>query len=401
MDVKSAFLNGKLKEEIYIRVPPGYKAPPRTVWQLKKALYGLKQVSWEWYKKLSQKLNPLSFTCIQADHCVFYKKINSNHIIIAVYVNDNMIISNSTALVAQMKKDLDSCFDMTDLGEIHWILNMEVTHNWQKQTIRLSQSQYIEDILKRHGMADCKPAATPMEANLKLKKLEAAEVDITEYQRLIGSLMYGSIGTRFDITHDIGVLSHHHHAPGKQHHTTIKQVFHYLWGTSDTYILYNGNSDVKGPVVYCDADWAGDPSDCKSVSGYMAIVSGAAISWSSKKQATIALSSTEAEYIATARAAQEATWIHTFLSEISHPLKNLIPLYVDNQSAIKLIQNPIAHDRTKHINIKYHFIWDVEAKGIIKVEYCPTSEQVADVLTKALSREKHKQFMEQMGLRTT
>ena len=121
------------------------------------------------------------------------------------------------------------------------------------------------------------PATTLMEANLKLKKLEAAEVDITEYQRLIGSLMYGSIGTRFNITHDIGVLSHHIHAPGKRHHTAIKQVFHYLQGTSDTYILYDGNSDVEGPVVYCDADWAGDPSDCKSVSGYMAIVSGAAI----------------------------------------------------------------------------------------------------------------------------
>ena len=177
-------------------------------------------------------------------------------------------------------------------------------------------------------MANCKPAATPMEANLKLEKLEAAEVDITEYQRLISSLMYGSIGTRFDIAHDVGVLSRHSHAPGKRHHTAVKQVFYYLRGASNTYIFYDGNSDVEGPVVYCDADWAGDPSDHKSVSGYMAIVSGAAISWSSKKQATVTLSSTEAKYIATACATQEATWIHTFLSEIGHPLKNPIPLYV-------------------------------------------------------------------------
>ena len=400
MDVKSAFLNGELDEEIYMRPPPGYKTTPGTVWRLKKTLYGLKQASREWYKKLSHELDTLGFSRIQADHCVFYKNVNGHHIIIAVYVDDNLIISDSPDLVAQTKKDLSSHFDMTDLGEVHWILNMEVTRDCSKRTIRLSQSQYIEDILERHGMADCKPAATPMEANLKLEKLDAAEVDITEYQQLIGSLMYGSIGTRFDIAHDVGVLSRHNHSPGKRHHTAVKRVFRYLRGASDNHILYDGKSAIEGPVIYCDADWAGDPTDRKSVSGYTAILSGAAISWSSKKQATISLSSTEAEYIAAARAAQEATWIHTFLSEIGHPLKKPITLFVDNQSAIKLIQNPVAHDRTKHIDIKYHFIRDAQARGIIKVEYCPTNDQVADVLTKPLSREKHKRFTEQMGLRT-
>jgi hypothetical protein len=153
-------------------------------------------------------------------------------------------------------------------------------------------------------------------------------------------------------------------------------------------------------VIYSDADWAGNPIDRKSISGYTAILSGAAISWSSKKQSTVALSSTEAEYIAAARATQEATWIQSFLSEIGHPLGKPIPLYVDNQSAIKLIQNPVAHDRTKHIDIKYHFIRDAQTRGIIKVEYCPTEHQVADVFTKPLSREKHKRFTEQMGLTT-
>ena len=400
MDVKSAFLNGELDEEIYMRAPPGYKAAPGTVWRLKKALYGLKQASREWYKKLSHELNSLGFARIQADHCVFYKNVNGHHFIIAVYVDDNLIISDSLDLILKTKEDLSSCFDMTDLGEVHWILNMEVTRDRTKRTIRLSQSQYIEDILERHGMADCRPTGTPMEVNLKLEKLETAEVNATEYQQLIGSLMYGSIGTRFDIAHDVGVLSRHNHSPGKQHHTAVKRVFRYLRGASDNYILYDGKSAIEGPVIYCDADWAGDPSDRKSISGYTAILSGAAISWSSKKQATVSLSSTEAEYIAAARATQEATWIHTFLSEIGHPLKKPITLYVDNQSAIKLIQNPVAHDRTKHIDIKYHFIRDAQARGIIKVEYCPTNDQVADVLTKPLPHEKHKHFTEQMGLRT-
>jgi hypothetical protein len=401
MDVKSAFLNGELDEEIYLRPPPGYKAAPNTVWRLKKALYGLKQASREWYKTFLSELKTLGFTRIQADHCVFYKKIDGHDLIIAVYVDDNLILSDSLDLINKTKKELSSRFEMTDLGDVNWILNMEVTRNRPKRTIRLSQSQYIENILERHGMADCKPAATPMEVNLKLEQLDAPEVDVTEYQQLIGSLMYGSLGTRFDITHEVGVLSRHNHTPGKQHHTAVKRVFRYLRGTSDCDVLFDGKSPIEGPIVYSDADWAGNPIDRKSISGYTAILSGAAISWSSKKQSTVALSSTEAEYIAAARATQEATWIQTFLSEIGHPLGKPIPLYVDNQSAIKLIQNPVAHDRTKHIDIKYHFIRDAQARGIIKVEYCPTERQVADVLTKPLSREKHKRFTEQMGLTST
>ena len=401
MDVKSAFLNGELDKEIYMWVPPGYKAAPGTVWRLKKALYSLKQASWEWYKKLSRELSSLGFTQIQSDHCVFYKKVNGHHLIIPVYVDDNLIISSSIDLVIQTKKDLSSHFEMMDLGEIHWILNMEVTRDCQRQTISLSQSQYIENILERHGMAKCKLVGTPMEANLKLKKLDTAEMNTTEYQQLIGSLMYGSIGTQFDITYDVGVLSHHNHSPGNQHHMAVKQVFQYLQGTSNNYILYDGNSSIQDPVIYCNADWASDPNDQKSISGYTAILSGAAISWSSKKQTTISLSSTEAEYVAAAHAAQEAIWIHIFFSEIGHPLKEPIKFYVNNQSAIKLVENPVAHDHTKHIDIKYHFIQDIEARKIINVKYCPTNDQIADVLTEPLSHKKHKHFTEQMGLRST
>ena len=132
------------------------------VWQLKKALYGLKQASQEWYKKLSKELSLLGFTQIQSDHCVFYKKVNGHHLIILVYVNNNLIISSSTDLVIQTKKDLSSCFKMMDLGEIHWILNMEVIQDQKNRTISLCQSQYIKNILERHGMANCKPATTPM-----------------------------------------------------------------------------------------------------------------------------------------------------------------------------------------------------------------------------------------------
>lgn len=148
MDVKSAFLNGELDEEIYMRPLPGYKSAPNTVWKLKKALYGLKQASHEWYRKLSGELKALVFTHINADHCVFYKKVDSHHLIIAVYVDNNLILSDSLNLVIKTKKELNSCFEMTDLGDIHWILNMEVTRNRQKRTIKLSQSQYIEDILE-------------------------------------------------------------------------------------------------------------------------------------------------------------------------------------------------------------------------------------------------------------
>ena len=154
---------------------------------------------------------------------------------------------------------------MTDLGDVNWILNMEVTRDRPRRTIWLSQSQYIENILERHGIADCKPATTPMEVNLKLEKLDTAEVDVTKYQQLIGSLMYGSLGTCFDITHEVGILSCHNHAPGKQHHTAVKWVFRYLQGASDHDILFNGKSSVEGPIIYSDADWAGNPIDRKFI----------------------------------------------------------------------------------------------------------------------------------------
>ena len=213
--------------------------------------------------------------------------------------------------------------------------------------------------------------------------------------------MYVLIGTHFDITYNVGVLSWHNHTPGNQHHTAVKWVFCYLQGTTNSYILYDGNSKIKGPIVYCDADWASNSSNQKFISGYTAMISGAAISWSLKKQMTVSLSSREAEYIAAAHATQEATWINTFFPEIGHPPKEPITLYVDNQSAIKLLENPVMHDCMKHINIKYHFIWDAEARGIINVVYCPTNDQTADVLMKLLLCEKHKCFKEHLGLKST
>ena len=401
MDVKSAFLNGELEEEIYMRVPPGHNSPPGVVWKLNKALYGLKQASREWYKKLSTEIKSIGFRRSSVDHCVFYKNQDNDLLIIAVYVDDMMILSNKLNLVNETKRDLASRFEMTDLGEIHWILNMEVTRDRKNRIIRLSQSQYIESILERHGMADCRPVSTPMEANLKLEKLVAAEVDVHDYQSTTGSAMYGMIGTRPDLAHSVGALSRHTATPGQQHQTALKRVYRYLRGTSEYGITYDGKLSDPDPQVYCDADWANDPNDRKSISGYVVTMCGGAVSWSSKKQSVTALSSTEAEYIAAARAAQEASWLQSFLTEIGCPPTKPIPFHVDNQSAIKLIKNPVTHDRTKHIDVKYHYVRDAQDNNVIDVKYCPTGNQTADILTKALSREKHKRFAECMGLSPT
>ena len=250
-------------------------------------------------------------------------------------------------------------------------------------------------------MADCRPVSTPMEANLKLDKLNVAKVDIHDYQSMMGSAMYGMIGTRPDLAQSVGALSRHTATPGQHHQTALKRVYRYLRGTSEYGITYDGKLSDPDPQVYCDADWANDPNDRKSISGYVTMMCGGAVSWSSKKQSVTALSSTEAEYIAAACAAQESSWLVAFLTEIGCPPRKSIPLFVDNQSAIKLIMNPVTHDCTKHIDMKYHYVRDAQENGIIDVKYCPTGNQTADILMKPLSREKLKCFTESMGLSPT
>jgi hypothetical protein len=275
---------------------------------------------------------------------------------------------------------------------------MEIIRDRNARTITLSQEQYIETILDRHGMSTCNPVATPTVVGQKLVKLEEAEVDIWEYQSSLGALMYAMLGTHPELAHCVAILSQHSKTPGREHLTALKRVFQYLCQTSATKLMYKGTPTALTLVGYTDADWANDINDHRSISGHVFILGGAAISWSARKQQIIAQSTTEAEYVAGALATNEAIWLRRLLAELGQPQHEPTILRIDNESAIKLTKNPVFHQATKHIEMCYHHMRYCYESGTIIPVHVPTGEEVADILTKALPPESHKKFARRMGL---
>jgi Reverse transcriptase (RNA-dependent DNA polymerase) len=261
LDIKTAFLHGELKEEIYAQCPQGFEHRPNEVWRLRKSIYGLKQASREWYAKVLALFLKLEFVRLNSDYAVFYKRANGRLIIIAVYVDDMLMFVNSLHHIKELKKQLASHFELTDLGEVRWILNMEIFRDRKRRTISLSQQQYVETILERHGMSECRPVSTPVATNTKLDKLEEAEVDTLQYQSQLGAVMYAMLGTRPDLAFAVQMLSQHAATPGEPHMGALKRVFRYLRKCTNTRLTFSGKDDSPELIGYVDADWANDSSD--------------------------------------------------------------------------------------------------------------------------------------------
>ena len=335
----------------------------------------------------------------EADHAVFTRS-GGDTSIIALYVDDITMAGTNLKAINQDKESLKRFYEMTDLGDLSWILGMHVVRDRAEGWISISQEKYSNDVLERLGKADCRPMVTPVLAGEHLAKVSAPEVDVKSYQSAVGALMYSMLGTRPDLAFAVGSLGRHSARPGVEHQRALERTLRYLRGTSG-YSLTFQRGTLKGTelVGYVDADWASDVNDRKSTSGFVFMLGGAAVSWGSKKQTSVALSSTEVEYIAAAHAVKEAIWLRCLLTELGESLKLPTTLFIDNQSAMAIARNPEFHDRTKHIEVRYHFLRQVVDDGEIHLEYLPTGEQIADVLTKGLSREKHEVFVRKMGLR--
>jgi len=308
--------------------------------------------------------------------------------------------------LSNLKTELSKRFEMKDLGEVHYCLGIHVIRDRKKRTIRISQIKYVEDILKRFNMFDCKPIGTPLDANSKLSKTmspntaeEEEEMKKIPYKSAIGSLMYAMLGTRPDIAYAVGAVSQYGSNPGREHWLAVKRIFRYLKGTAHFALEYK--KPDSSLIGYCDADWAGNIDDRRSTTGYVFLIAGGSVSWSSKKQPTVALSTTEAEYMALTQATKEAIWIRQLLSEIGMtPKTSREPTIIrsDNQGCISLAKNSVHHARTKHIDIQHHFVREKLEDGEVEVIFCKTEEMVADVLTKGLTKEKHEHFSSRMGI---
>nr|GAT43935.1 polyprotein [Mycena chlorophos] len=408
-DFNSAYLNGELDtdEEIFMEQPPGHELADRAthVLRLNKALYGLKQGGRKWYETLSRALGELGFTQCASDQAIFYAHDNGELTILAIHVDDCTITSSSTTLLRSYKARIGLRFKMTDLGPVSWLLGIEIRRDREARTISLSQRSYIESILQRFNFADSKPVAMPMDPNVHLSN-EHRAISVTDiaamqrvpYREAVGSLMWAAIGTRPDIAFAVGLLSKFLDNPGTAHWEAVKRVFRYLVGTKELRLTYGAGK--KGLEGYSDADGMSQ-EDRHAISGYAFVIDGGAISWSSKKQELVTLSTTEAEYVALTHAAKEATWLRALIGELYRPLEHPLTLYGDNQSSIALAYSDIGqfHARTKHIDIRYHFIRYVLTNGTIRLVYCPTNDMVADCLTKALPSTKAKHFAAALGLR--
>ena len=390
-----AYLNGTLNddEEIYMQEPPGYETQgEHSVKRLHKSLYGLKQAGRKWYEALSRALADLGFRASSADPGVFLAKVDKDILILAIHVDDCILTGTSPELIAEYKHKFNTCYTLTDLGPVHWFLGIKITRDRSARTISLSQTSYIDSILSRFSLSDTKPYGTPMipgatysQNDCPSDAAEAARMQKTPYHEAIGSLMYASVATRPDITHAVSALSRFLDNPGSIHWEAVKRVFRYLAGTKDFALTYGGERhDLVG---YTDADGASEEHH-HAISGYAFIIDGGAVSWYSHKQEIVTLSTAEAEYVATTHAAKEAIWLRRLIFKLFMLPTSPTTLYCDNQAAIKLANDDNYHARTKHIDIRYHFIRQVVADGVIMLIYCPTDDMAADFLTKPLPKWK-------------
>lgn len=396
LDVTTAFLNGHLKENIFMHLPEGFPLNnSNKVLKLRKAVYGLKQSSLAWYQRVEETLCSSGFSKCKLEPCVFVKNHSDDKkTIVGVYVDDFLIFSNCKKESDSLIQILSQKFKIKNLGQVKNYLGMRININKSKNVITVDQEQYIKQLLEKFDMSDCNSAETPIECKLNLDKSDVCEQQLP-YQKLIGSLMYLAVLTRPDIAYSVSYLSQFNNCYSSVHWHYAKRVLKYLSQTKAYCLKYSReNSELVG---FVDADWASDTTDRRSYTGFCFTISGAAISWESKKQRTVALSSCEAEYMALSEACREAIYLQKLLLEITGCCYKIV-VYNDSQSALKLAHNYRSHKRSKHIDVRYHFIRDTLSNEMVETKYLSTANMPADLLTKGLPGVKHYKFMGALGI---
>lgn len=398
LDVKSAFLHGELSETVFVDQPQGYqkRGEEHKVYRLKNALYGLRQAPRAWYNRIESYFLKEGFEKCPSEHTLFVKSgAKTDMLIISLYVDDLIFTGNNETMFSDFKESMKKEFDMTNLGRMSYFLGVEVVQN--SSGIFVSQSKYTKEILERFGMDNSKPVDNPVVPGYKLsKKGDGVEVDATTYKQMVGSLMYLT-ATRSDLMYAVCLISRYMEKPTDVHLQAAKRILRYLKGTADLGIFYKKNvSDEL--IAYADSDYAGDVDDRKSASGYVFLLGTGAISWSSKKQPVVTLSTTEAEFFAAASCACQGVWLRRIIGNLGHSQDGCTTIFCDNTSTIKLSKNPIMHERSKHIDVRFHFLRELAKDGVIELVYYSTRDQVSDILTKPLKVDTFLKLRSLLGL---
>ncbi|GJZ86698.1 retrovirus-related pol polyprotein from transposon TNT 1-94 [Tanacetum coccineum] len=380
MDVKTAFLNGPLKEEVYVAQPDGFVDPdhPEKVYLLRKALYGLKQAPRAWYDELSNFLISKGFTKGTIDPTLFTIRYGEDILLVQIYVDDIIFGSTNPKFSKRFEKLMHSRFEMSLMGEMKFFLGLQIHQS--PRGIFINQAKYALEILKKHGMEKGQSIGTPMATKPKLDAdLSGEPVDQTDYRSKIGSLMYLT-SSRPDIVQAVCYCARYQARPTEKHLKEVKRIFRYLRGTINMGLWYPKDSGFE-LTAFSDADHAGCIDTRKSTSGGIQFLGDKLVSWMSKKQDCTAMSSAEAEYVALSASCAQVMWMRTHLKDYGFNY-NKIPLYYDSQSAIAISCNPVQHSRTKHIHTRYHFIKEQVENGIIELYFVKTEYQLADMFTK-------------------
>ncbi|KAJ9567308.1 hypothetical protein OSB04_003274 [Centaurea solstitialis] len=409
MDVKTAFLNGKLTEDVYMEQPEGFEDPknPNKVCKLLKSIYGLKQASRSWNLHFDERIKEFGFAKSEFEPCVYTKFSGSIVTFLVLYVDDILLIGNHVPTLQSVKEWLSKCFQMKDLGEAAYILGIKIYRNRFKRLIGLSQSTYIDKVLKRFRMDESKKGFIPMQHGIVLSKTQCPvssedqdRMKSVPYASAIGSIMYAMLCTRPDVAYSVSVTSRYQQNPGEPHWVAVKNILKYLRRTKEMFLVFGGTEDEISVTGYSDASFQTDRDDFRSQSGYVFTLNGGAISWKSSKQDTIADSTTEAEYIATSDAAKEAVWLRNFLSDLRvvASISRPIDIFCDNSGAVAQAKEPREHHKSRHVLRKYHLIREIIGRGDVRICKIPTEDNVADPLTKPLARAKHEAHANSIGM---
>jgi transposase InsO family protein len=402
MDVKTAFLQGELEEVVYMDPPPGSDLDTKGMCcRLKKAIYGLRQAPRAWHTKLKTVLASMGFKASAADAALFWRGDGRQRIWLLVYVDDILVAGRNKSAIAEIKRALQKALDIKDLGPASLFLGMTITRDRAGRTVRLGQERLIEELLERFEMAKAHGRALPLDAGANLVPATDKElIDTCEkhYSALVGSLLYLSVCTRPDISQAVGVLSRYMARPGVSHWGAARGVLRYLRGTSSLGLKWHPCTGGDRVLGYTDSNYAGDMHTRRSTTGYVFVLHGAALCWSSRLQPTVALSTAEAEYMAACNAAKEGIWLTLLLKDLGIS-KAPMRLLIDNTAALAIAKNPIASNRSKHIDVQYHFVRERVESGEILVAHVPSEDNVADLLTKVLSAPLFKKGREAMGMK--
>jgi hypothetical protein len=403
-DVDVAFLNSKVKERLIMEVPEGLETPQGKVLEMKKCLYGFKQSPLEWNENLNRTLEEVGLKRCLNEPCLYIRNDEQGYVIVGVYVDDIIIAFEKDETYIEISKHLESKYRMKDLGDLKWCLGIEISRC--KNTIVMSQRLYIKRLLEKFRLENCKPIDTPRQKGTVLSEQmcpkteeERDEMALVPYRSAVGALMYLMVCTRPDIAQAVGEVSRFLENPGKDHWNAVKRILRYVQGTMNCGLVLTGEEKLQ-VSGYADADYAGCIDSRRSTSGCVTLLGGNCISWKSKRQPSVALSTCEAEYMALCESVKEVIWLRMLMEELG--LSQVYPSKIleDNQGCIKLAENPVVHGRSKHIDVRYHFIRErVRNVRDVVLEYCPTNDMVADILTKPIDREKFCKFREKIGVK--